>query len=136
MAYLFKYSVRPDTTAEPLGDPVTKEQKEERNQVLLDILSTHSLERNEGLVGKIEEVLFEGPAKKGENMFVGRTRGNRVVIVKASPRLVGQFAKVRFDRATASTLFGELVLEGVENELNAASESNSTESHHESILYR
>ena len=24
MAYLFKYSVRPDTTAEPLGDPVTK----------------------------------------------------------------------------------------------------------------
>ncbi|MGZ0656873.1 tRNA (N6-isopentenyl adenosine(37)-C2)-methylthiotransferase MiaB [Coraliomargarita sp. W4R53] len=117
MAYLFKYSVRPDTTAEPLGDPVTKEQKEERNQVLLKILSTNSLKRNEGLLGTVEEVLFEGPAKKGENMFVGRTRGNRVVIVKASPRLVGQFAKVRFDRVTASSLFGELVLEGVENEL-------------------
>ena len=25
MAYLFKYSVRPDTTAEPLGDPISKE---------------------------------------------------------------------------------------------------------------
>jgi tRNA-2-methylthio-N6-dimethylallyladenosine synthase len=120
MAYLFKYSVRPDTTAEPLGDPVTKEQKEARNQVLLDILSKRSLERNEKLVGTAEEVLFEGPAKKGENMFLGRTRGNRVVLVKASPRLVGQFAKVRFDRATASTLFGELVLEGVESELEAA----------------
>ena len=60
-------------------------------------------------------MLFEGPAKKGEDMFVGRTRGNQVVIVKASPRLVGQFAKVRFDRTTASTLFGELVLEGVES---------------------
>jgi len=117
MAYLFKYSVRPDTTAEPLGDPVTKEQKEERNQVLLQILAKRSLQRNESLIGKVEEVLFEGPAKKGEDMFIGRTRGNRVVIVKASTRLIGQIVPVRFNRVTASTLFGELVLEGVESEL-------------------
>ena len=115
MAYLFKYSVRPGTTAEPLGDPISKEIKEKRNQILLDILSKRSLSRNEELVDTTEEVLFEGPAKKGEDMFLGRTRGNRVVLVKASPRLIGQFAKVRFERATASTLFGELVLEGVED---------------------
>ena len=115
MAYLFKYSVRPGTTAEPLGDPISKEVKEERNQILLDVLSKRSLRRNEQLINTIEEVLFEGPAKKGEDMFLGRTRGNRVVLVKASPRLIGQFAKVRFERATASTLFGELVLEGVED---------------------
>jgi tRNA-2-methylthio-N6-dimethylallyladenosine synthase len=114
MAYLFKYSVRPGTTAEPLGDPVSKEKKEERNQVLLSILAKRSLARNESLIGTSEDVLFEGPAKKGENMFVGRTAGNRVVIVKASPRLVGQLVPVRFDRVTVSTLFGELVLEGVE----------------------
>ena len=115
MAYIFKYSVRPGTTAEPLGDPISKEVKEERNQILLDILSKRSLRRNEELVDTTEEVLFEGPAKKGDNMFLGRTRGNRVVLVKASPRLIGQFAKVRFERATASTLFGKLVLEGVED---------------------
>ena len=115
MAYLFKYSVRPETTAEPLGDPISKEVKEERNQILLNILSKRSLRRNEELINTVEEVLFEGPAKKGEDMFLGRTRGNRVVLVKASPRLIGQFAKVRFERATASTLFGELVLEGVED---------------------
>lgn len=116
MAYLFKYSVRPDTTAEPLGDPVTKEQKEERNQILLDILAKQSLARNETLIGTVENVLFEGPAKKGDHMFLGRTPGNRVVLVKASPRLIGQIVPVRFNRATASTLFGELVLEGVEAE--------------------
>lgn len=116
MAYLFKYSVRPDTTAEPLGDPVTKEQKEERNQILLDILAKQSLARNETLIGTVENVLFEGPAKKGDNMFLGRTPGNRVVLVKASPRLIGQIVPVRFNRATASTLFGELVLEGLEAE--------------------
>lgn len=116
MAYIFRYSVRPDTTAEPLGDPITKKQKEERNQVLLEILAKSSLKRNETLLGKVEEVLFEGPAKKGEDMFVGRTPGNRVVIVKASPRLVGQLVPVRFSRVTANTLYGELVLEGVETE--------------------
>lgn len=116
MAYLFKYSVRPDTTAEPLGDPITKEVKEERNQILLDILGKRSLERNEELIGTVEDVLFEGPAKKGEGMFLGRTRGNRVVLVKASERLIGQIAPVKFERATASTLFGDLVLEGVESE--------------------
>ena len=77
MAYLFKYSVRPGTTAEPLGDPVSKEIKEARNQVLLDILGKRSLDRNESLIGSTEEVLFEGPAKRGEGMFVGRTRGHR-----------------------------------------------------------
>ncbi|MGB0416298.1 MAG: tRNA (N6-isopentenyl adenosine(37)-C2)-methylthiotransferase MiaB [Coraliomargarita sp.] len=117
MAYLFKYSVRPGTTAEPLGDPVPTEVKEARNQVLLDILGRRSLERNESLVGTVEEVLFEGPARKGEDMFMGRTRGHRKVIVKASPRLIGQLVPVRIQSATTSTLFGELVLEGVEQEL-------------------
>jgi len=120
MAYLFKYSVRPDTTAEPLGDPITKAQKEHRNQVLLQILAKSSIKRNEGLLNKVEDVLFEGPAKKGEGMFVGRTRGNRVVIVKANKRLVGQIVPVRFSRVTANTLYGDLVLEGVENEVDAA----------------
>ncbi|MGB0743421.1 MAG: tRNA (N6-isopentenyl adenosine(37)-C2)-methylthiotransferase MiaB [Opitutales bacterium] len=113
MAYLFKYSVRPDTTAEPLGDPICKEIKEERNQVLLQILGRHSLARNETLIGQVEEVLLEGPAKRGENMFMGRTRGHRKVIVPASERLVGELVPVQMKSATASTLIGELVLQGV-----------------------
>jgi tRNA-2-methylthio-N6-dimethylallyladenosine synthase len=88
--------------------------------VLLQILAKSSLKRNEGLLNKVEDVLFEGPAKKGEGMFVGRTRGNRVVIVKANQRLVGQIVPVRFSRVTANTLYGDLVLEGVENEVDAA----------------
>lgn len=115
MAYLFKYSVRPGTTAEPLGDPVSKEEKEARNQILLDLLGKASLARNEALVGTTEEVLIEGPAKRGDGMFMGRTRGFRKVILPASERLVGQLVPVRIQSATASTLMGELVLEGVES---------------------
>jgi len=114
MAYLFKYSVRPGTTAEPMGDPVAKAQKEERNQILLDILGRRSLERNNALVGSVEEVLLEGPAKRGKGMFMGRTRGYRKVIVPANERLIGELLPVRIDSATASTLMGELILEGVD----------------------
>jgi tRNA-2-methylthio-N6-dimethylallyladenosine synthase len=114
MAYIFKYSPRPGTTAEPLGDPIDKVTKETRNQTLLKILERHSLARNESLVGKTEAVLFEGPAKKGKNRYVGRTRGNRVVIVEASDRLIGQIAPVQFTHVSASTLFGDLVLQGLD----------------------
>lgn len=116
MAFLFKYSVRPDTSAEPLGDPVSKEVKERRNKVLLEILGRRSLARNQSLVGTIEEVLIEGPAKRGEGMYMGRTRGHRKVIVPATERLVGELVPVTLTSATASTLMGELVLEGIEHE--------------------
>ena len=113
MAYLFKYSPRPGTPAEPLGDPVPSEVKEARNQTLLKALGRHSLARNESLVGSVEEILIEGPAKRGEGMFMGRTRGHRKVIAPASKRLVGELVPVKIRSATASALMGELVLEGL-----------------------
>lgn len=114
MAFIFKYSVRPGTTAEPLGDPISDEVKAQRNQILLDQLGEYSLARNESLIGTVQEVLLEGPAKRGENMFVGRNRGHRKIIVPASERLVGELVKVKVTEASATTVMGELVLEGVE----------------------
>ena len=110
MAYIFKYSVRPGTTAELKGDPISKETKEERNQILLDILGRSSLARNQSLVGTTQEVLLEGKAKRGENMFIGRTRGHRKVIVPASERLMGQLVNVHITDATVSSLNGELII--------------------------
>jgi tRNA-2-methylthio-N6-dimethylallyladenosine synthase len=110
MAYIFKYSVRPDTSAEPLGDPISKELKESRNQTLLNILSASSLSRNQSLIGTKQEVLLESPAKRGEDVFVGRTRGYRKVIVPANDRLMGELVTVKITEATTSTLTGELII--------------------------
>jgi tRNA-2-methylthio-N6-dimethylallyladenosine synthase len=110
MAYIFKYSVRPGTSAELEGDPISKETKEARNQVLLDILSRSSLARNQSLVGTTQEVLLEGKAKRGDTMFIGRTRGYRKVIVPASERLVGELVDVRITDVTVSSLNGELII--------------------------
>jgi tRNA-2-methylthio-N6-dimethylallyladenosine synthase len=114
MAYIFKYSPRPDTTAEALGDPIPQEVKETRNQLLLDKLQARSLARNESLVGQTVEVLVEGPARRGENRFTGRTRGYRKVVFTGTERLVGQLVPVRIREATVTTLDGELVLSGVD----------------------
>ncbi|HQU08705.1 MAG: tRNA (N6-isopentenyl adenosine(37)-C2)-methylthiotransferase MiaB [Verrucomicrobia bacterium 21-51-4] len=120
MAYVFKYSVRPATAAEPLGDPIPKDVKEARNQALLDILSESSLARNLSLVNTTQEVLITGPAKRGESMYEGHTRGYRKVIVPAQDRLVGELVPVRVLSVTESTLRGELVLQGVEAQASMA----------------
>ncbi|MDB4474489.1 tRNA (N6-isopentenyl adenosine(37)-C2)-methylthiotransferase MiaB [Opitutaceae bacterium] len=112
MAYIFKYSIRSGTVAAELEDQITDEVKEARNQALLEVLRVNSKRRNESLVGSVQPVLLEGPDKTGQH-FTGRTRGNRVVIVDADPRLVGEIVEVKMTRATISTLYGELVLEGV-----------------------
>jgi len=112
MAYVFKYSIRTGTPAAELGDQIPDTVKEARNQVLLEILKANSVRRSAALVGTVEEVLVEGPDKTGAR-FTGRTRGNRVCIFDASPRLVGTLVPLKIARASVSTLYGELVLSGV-----------------------
>src|SRR5687767_6807767 len=112
MAYVFKYSIRTGTPAADMAGQVAEEVKEKRNQILLQILQQNSLRRTAAMIGSVEEVLVEGPDKSGER-FTGRTRGNRVCVFDAEPRLIGQLVPLRIERATVSTLYGELVLAGV-----------------------
>jgi tRNA-2-methylthio-N6-dimethylallyladenosine synthase len=112
MAYIFKYSVRTGTPAAEMPGQVPDETKEQRNQILLDLLHHNSVRRNLSLLGRTEEVLVEGPDKTGRR-FTGRTRGNRVAVFEADKRLIGQLVPLRIERTTVSTLYGELVLTGV-----------------------
>lgn len=114
MAYIFKYSPRSGTESEKMLDSIPQELKEARNQILLDILHKHSLRRNEEAVNTIEEVLIEGLAKKGENTFTGRTRGYRRVFLPGAERLIGELVPVSITHATTSSLYGELMLAGVD----------------------
>jgi tRNA-2-methylthio-N6-dimethylallyladenosine synthase len=114
MAYIFKYSIRSGTPAAELGDQIPEEVKEARNLALLEILKANSLRRSALLVGTVEEVLVEGPDQTGKR-FTGRTRGNRVCIFDADPRLIGSLVSLKIERASVSTLYGSLVLSGVES---------------------
>jgi tRNA-2-methylthio-N6-dimethylallyladenosine synthase len=113
MAYVFKYSIRTGTPAAEMPGQVPDEIKEQRNQILLDILQRNSIRRTATLIGTVEDVLVEGADKTGRR-FTGRTRGNRVCIFDAEPRLIGSLVPLRIERASVSTLYGELLLTGVE----------------------
>jgi tRNA-2-methylthio-N6-dimethylallyladenosine synthase len=104
MAYVFKYSVRTGTPAAAMPGQVPPEVKEERNQVLLELLRANSVRRNQALVGTVQEVLVEGPTRPAER-FTGRTRGNRGRL-RGGPRLVGSLVPVEISRASVSTLYG------------------------------
>jgi len=112
MAYVFKYSIRTGTPAATMPDQVPEELKEERNQTLLRLLEENSNRRNATLLGTTQEVLVEGPDKKGRK-FMGRTRGNRIVHFDATERLIGELVPVQIERASTAVLYGSLALAGV-----------------------
>ena len=112
MAYVFKYSIRTGTPAATMEVQVPDELKEERNQILLNLLAANSDRRNAALVGTTEEVLVEGRDRKGRR-YSGRTRGNRIVHFDAGERLVGELVPVRIERVSTAVLYGSLELAGV-----------------------
>jgi len=119
MAYIFKYSIRTGTPAADLGDQIPDEVKEARNQELLGLLEANSNRRNATLLGTTQEVLVDGPDKKGLQ-FMGRTRGNRIVHFAADDRLIGELVPVKIERASTAVLYGSLVLAGVESQESRA----------------
>jgi ribosomal protein S12 methylthiotransferase len=66
----FQFSFEPGTTSEPLGDPIPAEVKQERYERLMALQQPISLERNQALVGRTLDVLFEGQDK---GMSFGRS---------------------------------------------------------------
>lgn len=109
-AFLFKYSERPGTyAAQHLPDTVSEEEKVRRLQGMIDLQNRLSEESNKCDIGKVFEVLIEGFSKRSREQLFGRTSQNKVVIFDKKNYHVGQFVKIRIDRASSATLFGEPV---------------------------
>jgi len=108
--YAFSYSPRPHTSANKMyADDVAEDVKKERLDRVLKAQGMISRRKNEKRVGKIEEVLVEGPAKLGRSQMMGRTRTNRIVNFVGPEELSGQLTRVRITAAGANSLTGELI---------------------------
>ena len=108
--YAFSYSPRPHTSANKMyADDVTQDVKKNRLERVLSEQRKISRSKNEERVGKIEEVLVEGPAKLGRNQMMGRTRTNRIVNFVGAEELSGKLTEVRIAAAGANSLVGELI---------------------------
>ncbi|PKL77578.1 MAG: tRNA (N6-isopentenyl adenosine(37)-C2)-methylthiotransferase MiaB [Ignavibacteriae bacterium HGW-Ignavibacteriae-4] len=109
-AYMFKYSPREGTKAFRMEDDVTEETKSKRLNEIIDLQQTISYELNQNLIGTEEIALVEGFSKKSDEFLAGRTDTNKVVIFPASDDInTGDYVKVKINRATSATLFGDLL---------------------------
>jgi len=109
-AYMFKYSPREGTKAFRMNDDVPEETKTKRLQEIINLQQQISFEINQDLVGKEEIVLVEGFSRKSDQFISGRSDTNKVVILPADDRIkVGDYVKVRINRATSATLFGDYI---------------------------
>ncbi len=106
--YLFKYSPRPGTQAATFVDQIPEEVKTERFNALRELQEVIQLRRNQARVGRCEEVLVEGPSKKGSVQLTGRTRQNRAVNFVGCPSLSGSLVTVKIERGGMHSLAGEV----------------------------
>jgi len=107
--FSFKYSPRKETKAARLGEQVEEKVKQERLTLLQRIQKEITLQKNQALEGRIEEVLVEGYSKQSEQDVTGRTRNNRPVNFEGDLSLVGRLIPVRIIQAYAHSLRGERI---------------------------
>jgi tRNA-2-methylthio-N6-dimethylallyladenosine synthase len=111
-AYTFVFSPRPGTPAAEMQDDfVDPEVVAERMTRLTEVVEGSALRRHAARVGRVEEVLVEGPSKKDPDRLTGRTRGAKLVHFAADTAAVpaGAFATVAVTAAAPHWLAGELV---------------------------
>ena len=119
-SFVFKYSPRPGTfAAEHYRDDVPEAVKRRRNQELLAVQQEVGLACHTACVGRVVEVLAEGPSVRADKQaapptpaatqLVGRTRGDHIVHFTGPRELIGRTVRVRVTAATALALLGEPV---------------------------
>ncbi|PLX25819.1 MAG: tRNA (N6-isopentenyl adenosine(37)-C2)-methylthiotransferase MiaB [Ignavibacteria bacterium] len=115
-AFMFKYSPREKTRAWKMGDDIPEDVKGRRLEEIIDLQRRISYDINKNWIGRTEHILLEGPSKRSEDEWMGRTGTNKTVIVPRGDFSVGDTIAVRINSATSATLFGTEIT-------NAASEA-------------
>jgi len=105
--FSFVYSARPGTDAFDMPDDVPQEEKKERLRRLMDLQAEIQSRLNGALIGRVVEVLVEGPSPLRPTFLASRTETNRVVNFEGPEAWTGRFARVRITGAGANCLAAE-----------------------------
>lgn len=109
-AYMFKFSMRPNTyAAKHLEDDIPEDVKTRRLEEIIALQGQIALENNRLEVGKTFQVLAEGESHRSKQQLFGRNSQNKVIVFDRHDVLPGQYVDVRVVDCTAATLKGELV---------------------------
>ena len=118
-SFIFKYSERPGTkAAERYADDIPDEVKKRRNNDLLAIQNENSRADHRAQVGKLVEVLVEGPSRRELSQqgadaprspikqLTGRSMTDHIVVFDGTDRLIGQTVRMTITDASPFTLYG------------------------------
>jgi tRNA-2-methylthio-N6-dimethylallyladenosine synthase len=107
-SYSFIYSRRPGTPAASLPDEISGEVKQERLARLQAQLDLQARSISERMVGSVQRVLVERPAKKDGRELAGKTENNRWINFGGPAGIIGRFAHVAVTEALPHSLRGRL----------------------------
>jgi tRNA-2-methylthio-N6-dimethylallyladenosine synthase len=102
-AYMFAYSIRPDTKAGDRKDQIPEKVKKDRLHRLIALQNQITCEVHATYVGKTVEVLIEGPSHKDPQMLKGYTPDFKMVHFPGGSDRTGRIAHVNI---TGSHLWG------------------------------
>lgn len=101
-AFTFIYSKRSGTPAAKMEGQVPLDVKKDRLNRLMEVQNLSSLHRNEEMLGKVVEVLAEGPSRNPA-VWTGRTRTNKIVLWPVEGKMYQPGDKVMVKVDTAQT---------------------------------
>ncbi|HSS81059.1 MAG TPA: tRNA (N6-isopentenyl adenosine(37)-C2)-methylthiotransferase MiaB [Gaiellaceae bacterium] len=104
-AFTFVYSPRQGTEAASMDEQVPEEVKRERIERLVEVVQRVAETRNRERIGRIEQVLVEGPSRTDPTVLRGRTRRNTTVNFAGTAE-PGELVPVTIEAATSTTLKG------------------------------
>jgi len=107
-SFSFIYSRRPGTPAASLPDEVADEAKLERLARLQAQLDLQERAISQSMVGSVQRVLVDAPAKKNHAELAGRTANNRRVNFAGPASLMHRFTDVLITDALRHTLRGRV----------------------------
>jgi tRNA-2-methylthio-N6-dimethylallyladenosine synthase len=107
-SFSFVYSPRPGTPAASLPNQVPQATKQARLARLQARLDAQALAVSSRMIGSIQRILVEGPARKNPEELAGRTSNNLMVNFRGPQRLIGRMTDVRITTAMSHSLRGEV----------------------------
>lgn len=104
-AFMFYYSERPGTlAARKYKDDVDIQTKTRRLNEIIALQNRCSMESNRDDIGKVFEVLVEGPSKKNPDELCGRASNNKMCVFPDKIHKPGDYVHVKVVSCSSATL--------------------------------
>lgn len=106
-AFTFVYSPRQGTKAATMEGQIPEEVQKDRIMRLVELVNSLTRKKSEKYVGKTVEILCEDYDEK-KGLYLGRDEFGRMGYFPSEQNVVGEFIRLKVERANGISLFGEM----------------------------